>query len=139
MIDSFKDEYRFLSNFFPAQVTYEGLLYPSTEHAYQAAKTLDLNMREEIRKAPTAGKAKRLGKDVKIRADWLEVRVGIMTDLLKQKFEHPELNEKLQATGNQDLVEGNTWGDVFWGVCKGSGENMLGKLLMQIRFNNSLK
>jgi len=139
MIASFQDEYRFLSNFTLAEVTFEGVLYASTEHAYQAAKVLDPVLRETVRQAPTSGAAKRMGNEFKkrgkIRSDWLEVRVGIMEGLLRQKFtNHPELRALLLATGNQELIEGNTWKDDFWGVYKGKGQNMLGKLLMQIRF-----
>ena len=133
MINSFKDEYRFLSNFWPALVEFEDNVYPSVEHAYQAAKTLDQDYRERIYFAPTPSVAKILGRQAPLREDWEEVKIDIMRNLLVQKFSIFELKSKLLATGNEELIEGNWWGDTFWGVCNGVGHNMLGKLLMEIR------
>lgn len=128
----FDGEYRFLSNFFPGEVEYEGLVYPSVEHAYQAAKTLNLEERNQFLTV-TPGQAKRLGKQLKNRDDWDSVKVSIMTELVRKKFKIEHLREQLLATGNRYLIEGNTWGDTFWGVCNGNGKNMLGIILMQIR------
>jgi len=133
MIDSFKDEYRFLSNFWPAEVRFEGLQYPSVEHAYQAAKTEDPKERVDVQSCTTPGKAKRQGRKVTMRSDWDDVKVDIMEHLLYEKFAHPELRDRLLQTGTQGLVEGNTWGDTFWGVSGGKGENHLGRILMKIR------
>ena len=133
MIDDFRGEYRWLSNFHLCDVVLDGEIFPSTEHAYQAAKTFLPAERRAIRDAETCGQAKRLGQKVSMRPDWDDVKVDIMRDLLRQKFRHPELREKLLATGRQHLVEGNTWGDVWWGVCEGNGLNHLGWLLMDIR------
>jgi ribA/ribD-fused uncharacterized protein len=134
LIDSFKDEYRWLSNFWPAQVVFDGKTYNSVESAYIAGKTKDKSEREIIRNLPTPGKAKRYGKDIALRDDWDEVKIPIMRNLLTQKFKKgSELGNKLLSTGNIELIEGNTWGDTFWGVCDGIGENHLGNLLMQIR------
>lgn len=130
----FTKEYRFLSNFQAATVEYDGLEYPSTEHAYQAAKTEDAAQRRRIREAQKPGDAKRLGKQVKMRTDWEQIKVGVMKDLVRQKFtKHKELKEKLLATGDAYLEETNTWNDTFWGVCKGKGQNHLGKILMEVR------
>ena len=131
-IESFQGAYRFLSNFWPAEVEYEGLVYPSSEHAYQAAKTID----PEARKAfldIKPGQAKRKGRKVVLREDWEDVKLDVMLDLLRAKFSNPELTKMLLDTGDRGLIEGNTWGDQFWGVCKGQGENHLGLLLMQVR------
>lgn len=132
MIDSFKGEYEFLSNFYPATVSYEGTVYPSVEHAFQAAKTLDPQMRLKIRLSNAAG-AKKLGRQLDLRSDWETIKVDVMRELLKAKFSDPELRAKLKATGKEPLVEGNWWGDTFWGVCRDRGENHLGVLLMEIR------
>lgn len=141
-IDSFSGKYRFLSNFYRCYIEYEGITYPSVEHAYQAAKTLSKNERSRIAAMSTPGEAKRAGRQVKLRADWEQVKVAIMLELLRKKFDPDALgayapNETkaaaLLATGDAELIEGNTWGDRFWGVCGGVGENMLGKLLMQVR------
>lgn len=128
----FDGEYRFLSNFYPAEVEYEGLTFPSVEHAYQAAKTLDIEVRKQFLNI-TPGQAKRLGKQVKSRDDWDSVKVSIMHELVGKKFKIKQLRDELLATGNRYLIEGNTWGDTFWGVCNGVGKNMLGIILMEIR------
>jgi ribA/ribD-fused uncharacterized protein len=137
MIKEFKDTYRFLSNFHTCEVEYEGEIYPSTEHAFQAAKFLDPEKRKRIQRCATAGQAKRLGQDPEgFRLDWHEVRVKIMHKILKEKFtKHKKLKAALLATENQHLQEGNLWHDSFWGVDlrTGKGLNKLGKLLMLIR------
>ncbi len=132
-ITDFRGPYRWLSNFQQVDVCLDGVVYPTTEHAYQAAKTLDRVKRDEIRRAETPGKAKRLGQLVALRPDWETVRVDIMLDLQRQKFAHGELRAQLLDTQDAELVEGNTWGDRFWGVCDGRGLNWLGRLLMQVR------
>jgi N-glycosidase YbiA len=130
----FNKEYRFLSNFWPAQVELDGLKYPSTEHAYQAAKTVEPAERRRIRESHKPGDAKRLGKSVTMRSDWEEIKIAVMTDLVRQKFtKNKDLKEKLLATNDAHIEETNSWGDCFWGVCKGKGLNHLGKILMEIR------
>jgi len=131
-ITSFSEENRFLSNFWPCVVKIEGIEYPSVEHAYQAAKTLNVAEREEIALL-TAGQAKRRGYRVLLRDDWESIKLGVMEDLVRQKFIDRVLREKLLATGDEELIEGNDWGDKFWGVCDGEGENWLGKILMKVR------
>jgi ribA/ribD-fused uncharacterized protein len=133
IIDRFNDSNRFLSNFYPSTIFYEGLRYPSVEHAYQSLKSSIPEEREKIRNAISAGQAKKIGKTVTLREDWEQIKVPLMKDLLRLKFDNPFLRYKLLATGNSILIEGNTWNDVFWGVCRGNGLNMLGKLLMEVR------
>lgn len=133
MIDRFRGDYRFLSNFWLAFVVLDGIEYRSVEHAYQAAKTLDPTWRSSIRGCPTPGDAKRMGRRVPMRKDWDDVKVDVMLDLLRQKFQHESLRWLLLDTGNEELVEGNDWGDKFWGRCRGEGLNLLGELLMQVR------
>ena len=136
MIQSFSGEYRFLSNFWPSPVEYAGKVWPTAEHAYQAAKFVDPAKREAIRSDPDPRQAKKYGKAKGIRPDWAKIRVPIMKEIVKLKFEqHPDLMEKLKATGTQEIVEGNWWGDTFWGKCNGRGENHLGKIHMEIRDN----
>jgi ribA/ribD-fused uncharacterized protein len=132
-ITSFSGEYRWLSNFYRCNVILDDIIYPSVEHAYQAAKTLNLRDRELIRRKPTAGMAKRYGKIVVMRPDWNDVRLAIMEDLVRQKFLTSSMERLLLSTGDAELIEGNYWGDTFWGVCRGVGENHLGKILMKIR------
>lgn len=134
VIPEFQGAYRFLSNFWPADVHLDDRLYPSVEHAYQAAKTLDESERRSVRNAHSPGQAKRLGQRATKRADWNEVKLSVMENLVREKFtRHAVFREKLLATGDAEIVEGNSWGDRFWGVCKGVGENHLGKILMRVR------
>lgn len=132
-ISEFKGEYGFLSNFSPAVLTVDGQRYPTLEHAFQACKTPSPFDKQRISTAPTPGAAKRLGRRVRLYSNWEEIKVKIMHMLLLQKFADPVLQEKLLATGDAELEEGNWWGDKFWGVCDGEGQNMLGRLLMQVR------
>ena len=132
-IDQFRGRYFFLSNHSLNSVQFEGDLYPSVEHAFAAAKTLDPELRAKVREAGDPDRTKRLGRKLKLRADWDDVKVDIMRELLRDKFSSPALAEALLDTGDAALVEDNTWGDTFWGMCRGRGENMLGRLLMEVR------
>jgi len=132
----FYNKYWFLSNFCDAPFVdpKSGIKYQTTEHFYQAAKTLDVEEQKAICAAPTAGKSKYLGRCCTIRTDRNDVKLRVMARALVLKFtQNPALQKKLIATGDLELVEGNTWGDTFWGVCNGVGENHLGKLLMRLR------
>lgn len=135
IIDRFTKEtgYDFLSNFYNSTVNFEGKLYSTVEHAYQASKTTDPNVRDIIRKANGPSEAKKLGQSIQIRNDWQEVRLTIMRQLIKEKFSNPFLTHKLLSTGDAELVLNNKWNDKFWGVCRGVGENWLGKILMEVR------
>jgi ribA/ribD-fused uncharacterized protein len=134
MISSFKGAFSFLSNFYPCHIRFEGRDYPSVEHAYQAAKTQDDDQRATIAIASTAGVAKQLGKKVTLRPGWEGLKLAVMREFLEQKFASgTELCRLLRDTGKAELVEGNWWGDTYWGVCEGRGENHLGRLLMDIR------
>jgi N-glycosidase YbiA len=133
-IKGFFGENRFLSNFWFSKVWYEGLEYPSVEHAYQAAKSLNQGERATIASLRKPGDAKRAGNGIKLRPDWEQVKVDIMTYLVKEKFKtNSSLRKQLLATGDQYLEETNTWNDTFWGVCNGKGQNWLGKILMSVR------
>ena len=133
MIDRFDGDYAFLSNFDPSPITIDRITYPTVEHAFQAAKTDNRLERERIAVLPTPGAAKRAGRKVTLRPDWERVKVALMEDLVRRKFADPERAGKLLATGDDELVEGNTWNDRFWGVCRGTGRNELGKILMRVR------
>lgn len=141
-IDCFDGRYRFLSNYYESPFVLHGIEYQSVEHFFQAAKALSADDHDRIVAAPTPGKAKRLGKSVTLRPDWEEVKEDVMMQGLREKFKIPELREKLLATGDQELIEGNIWHDNIWGDCRCSkccstkGQNKLGKLLMQLRQEN---
>jgi len=155
MIVSFSGEYRFLSNFYKSPIG----PYPTLEHAFQAAKTPDLQWQRRIGGAPTPGDAKRLGKKCPMHPQWDDIKVGVMWGLLIDKFDlqkRPMLANQLLATGQEVLIEGNSWGDTFWGMTIDSearlfksiprveyvvgkqtfiyaGQNWLGHLLMAVR------
>ena len=134
MINEFRGEHAFLSNFYPSEIEFGEIKYPTVEHAYQAAKTINDAERVLIAMQKTPSKAKKVGQKVSIRPDWEDAKVGIMLNLIRQKFKNDiKLRNKLLATGNEELIEGNTWGDRYWGVCRGEGLNNLGKLLMKVR------
>lgn len=133
--DFHEEKYAFLSNFFEASVTYDGLTYGSNEAAFQAQKCMTEEEKMPFTQARPS-KSKGMGRRVKLRPDWEEVKVGFMEEIVRAKFnQHPELATRLLATGNKQLIEGNTWGDTFWGVDTrtGQGENHLGKILMKVR------
>jgi len=134
-INGFFGEYRFLSNYTLAEVIYEGDVYPSTEHAYQAAKSLDRKERIPLMKADCTCKwAKHLGYGMILQKNWDQIKYEIMFELVRQKFtNHLDLKTKLLATGSAYLEETNTWNDKYWGVCHGIGQNNLGKILMKVR------
>lgn len=144
-IFQFNGAWRWLSNFHPCQIEFEGVTYPSVEHAYQAAKTNDPQIRNFIATIQTASEAKRLGRGLKLRDDWDEVKYTIMHRLLEKKFYDQTLRAALLATKGE-LVEGNYWHDNIWGRCSCEKcaarraepgwldiDNQLGRQLMEIR------
>lgn len=134
IISEFKFKYYFLSNFYPCEILWEGKVWKTAEHIYQAMRTDHPLHREEILRAPTPGKAKRLGRQAPQREDWEEVKDEVMSEIVLQKFkQHKDLRKKLLATGDAELIEENWWGDTYWGVHKGEGDNRLGKILMNTR------
>jgi ribA/ribD-fused uncharacterized protein len=132
-IDSFRGEFGFLSNFHPSTFFFEGRKWKTVEHAYHASKTFDQDQKDQIMNLTTPGDAKKWGRNVELRPDWDQVKYETMLNLIRLKFENPLLMSQLLATGDRPLVEGNTWNDFYWGICRGKGENNLGKILMQVR------
>lgn len=134
-IYGFFGQYRWLSNFHLANVSFGGVTYVSNEHAYQAAKTLKHLERKWFSDPATdCKKAKRLGRVVTMQPGWDGIKLSVMKQINYQKYSnHAYLKEMLLGTGDSYLEETNTWGDTYWGVCNGSGQNNLGKLLMEIR------
>ena len=134
-IHHFREEYFFLSNFYTTDIEYRGLRYTNAEAAFQAQKCLTDEEKQAF-SGLEAAKAKRLGRRVSLRSDWETVKLGIMEEIVRAKFtQNEDLKEKLLATGDIELIEGNTWNDTFWGVSlkTGRGNNHLGKILMKIR------
>lgn len=134
IIDRFDGEYRFLSNFWRCAVWHDGAVYQNAEAAFQAAKCQDPAEKTQFAGMTDPGTAKRAGRRVKLRPDWESVKIGVMTNIIRAKFAPgSDLADRLLATGDAELIEGNTWNDRFWGVCNGQGRNELGKILMKIR------
>jgi len=135
VIDSFTiaSGHAFLSNFHPSTIYVDGKSYKTIEHAYQAHKTLVEAERDVVRSAKTPAEAKKLGRSVQMRPDWDSVKVDLMRSFVRKKFESPFLAQLLINTNDDELIYGNTWNDKFWGVCKGSGQNWLGIILMEVR------
>lgn len=136
MISEFRGEFSFLSNFYPCGVELDNLVFPTVEHAFQAAKTTNMDDRLFISMLDTPGQAKRAGRKVTLRPGWDDIKIHVMRYLLHQKFAQEPFHSLLLATGEQHIEEGNAWGDRFWGVSpvgSGNGQNMLGRLLMQVR------
>lgn len=150
VINSFVGKYRFLSNFYMHPIKYAELVFPSNEHGFQAMKANDLSQRihfqiqaflpyievngkSEQLKQMTCNAAKRAGRNLVLRPDWEQIKIVVMMDLCKIKFQDPYLRKLLLETEDAELIEGNWWHDTFWGVCNGIGRNELGKILMAIR------
>ena len=146
MIDVFKNEHDWLSNFYISPFTVNGVVFKTNEHYFAACKTLDPELCRFIIEAPSAKEAKRRGRLVTMRPDWDRVKFTVMAAGLWYKFtQHPELEEKLIATGTEKLVEGNWWHDNLWGDCRCGnkdgrhpqclqpGKNALGQFLMSLR------
>lgn len=155
VIAEFQDDYRFLSNFWFLPLGYtikldgflgltDDLQYTTVEHAYQAAKSLDMNDRVAITRISNPGTAKRYARTIQVRSDWESVKLPLMIDLVRQKFQVPSLQQKLLNTGDAILIEGNHWHDNYWGICEckackqkyygeNEAKNWLGRILMKIR------
>lgn len=134
VISGFFGEYRFLSNFWNCQLVHNGFPYSSVESAYQACKSSDPIIWERF-SSMSPKEAKSFGRKITIRPDWDAVKKQIMAELLAKKFApHSPLAEKLLATGEDILLEINSWGDTYWGISRGRGENVLGFLLMEQRY-----
>ena len=133
-IKGFRGDYAWLSNMFlcPLKMS-DGVTYPSRENAFQAQKTKDIGLRRRI-SVVSPRDAKRIGRTILLVDDWDEIRVKVMFSVLENFFHQNELyKEKLIMTGDKYIEETNTWGDRFWGVCDGIGENALGHILMELR------
>lgn len=154
VIDTFDGPYRFLSNFYAHPVTiycvieHRWITYPTAEHAFNASKTNNPEEAAKVIAAPTPGEAKRIGRQVTLRNGWDErARYWAMETVLRHKFpeEGGPLVDRLIDTGFAKLIEGNTWHDTHWGVCRctkpwcigkrrgSTPSNVLGIMLMNLR------
>jgi ribA/ribD-fused uncharacterized protein len=141
IIDNFRGKYAFLSNFYKAPITIKTPLFngddkewPTAEHLYQACKVANPSDALIIKMQSTPGKAKKIAQKIEIIKDWDKLKLSFMKRIVQLKFEqNPSLLKKLLKTGDAIIIEGNTWGDKFWGKCNGEGKNHLGKILMELR------
>lgn len=134
MITSFRNVHYFLSNMYPCLIVYNNTIYYSAEQAFQAQKTLDENQKALMSRNMDGFEAKRLGRKLKLRKDWIDIKDNIMYEVVKAKFkQNKDLAKLLKETDNEILIEVNTWKDTYWGVCDGKGLNKLGKILMRVR------
>jgi len=139
MINEFVGKYRFLSNFDDKEVTYKGLTFLNSEACFQAQKSLT-ETGKSVFTIMNPSDAKKLGRKVKLRKDWEKVKADIMLEIVRAKFsQNKDIAKKLLDTGDQDLTEGNTWHDNYFGVCScdrcinETKRNVLGKVLMIVR------
>lgn len=137
-INGFQGEYRWLSNFWPCTIVYQGNVFSTLEHAYQSAKVEELLLKEKIKNCATPSEAKDFFQknNIVVADNWTEQKkLSVMKELLWLKFggREPFLTQALLLTEDAEIIEDNTWEDRFWGVCNGIGDNHLGKLIMQIR------
>jgi len=136
-IKGFTGEYRWLSNFWPSPFEFNNYAWPTVEHAYVAHKAHPGRLKNVYGTVidMTPGQAKRYGRTIKIRNDFDMIKLYLMQALQYRKYtENEELLQKLLATGSREIEETNTWGDTFWGVCDGVGDNHLGKIIMGLRW-----
>ena len=146
MIFQFDGRHRFLSNFYKHKMTFENVVYATSEHAFQAAKCPNTDEGQQYKRmiieCAEPGEAKRRGRECPIREDWDKVKVKIMREILRIKFSDPYLKDLLFSTENDYLVEGTLWHDNFYGICilkncskckNQKGHNHLGEILMEVR------
>lgn len=136
MIPEFKNKYRWLSNFYPVEITLDGIAYPSVEHAYMSSKSDDTSWKHFCSDVSnSAGTVKKRSREIQLKPEWDNLKLSIMKECINQKYAQEPFRSKLIATGNQHIQEGNWWGDQFWGVClkSGQGSNHLGKLILSVR------
>ena len=152
MIDRYKGRWYFLSNFYPCEIKFKGIKYPSVEHYYVAQKFkgmqfyqghyfTEIDFKELLARVKEASDVKKIGQSMKIRTDWDAVKYNVMMYGVQYKFtKHDDLKQMLISTGDEDLVEGNFWHDQYWGDCTCNGKsclseglNNLGKIQMIVR------
>jgi predicted NAD-dependent protein-ADP-ribosyltransferase YbiA (DUF1768 family) len=116
-IISFRDQHAYLANPWRCPVVHEGIEYPGAEWALQAAKSLDRGFRMRIAVAAGWREAKTAGRGVPLRPGWDGIKRVVMMEILLDKFtRNPGLGAALATTGSAILIEGNTWGDTYWGA-----------------------
>lgn len=131
-----EDRYGCFSNFSPHSFNLDGNTWPTSEHYFQAQKFTDKSYSEEIRQAKTAKRAAELGRQRNrpLSPDWEQIKDDVMRRAVLCKFEtHSDIRQILLATGDEQIIE-NSPTDYYWGCgADGTGKNMLGQILMEVR------
>jgi len=140
-INFYTPKFYMFDNFSAHAIEFDGKLYPTSEHAYQAAKCTNQEGKERIKNARSPLEAKRISNDIYKTAkgpEWESKKVGVMENILRAKLsQHAEVAEALKTSGHEEIIE-NSPLDYFWGGgADGSGQNMLGKLWVKIRAEHS--
>lgn len=136
MISEFKNDERWLSNFAPVRIELDGRVFFSVEHAYMSAKSDEYDWKDFCANPNTsASHVKRASRDIQLIHDWDNIKLYVMEECVRKKFNQEPYRTKLLNTGDIHIQEGNYWNDKFWGVClkTNRGENHLGRLIMQVR------
>jgi len=135
----------YLSNFYICSISFvlfdEKIIFKSAEHLFQAMKATNLEDVKKIANCETPKEAKKIGNEIKIIQNWDLIKIEKMKEIVFQKFFQNEiLKKELIKMKDEDLIEWNDWGDIFWGknIETGEGENNLGKILVEVR-NNLIK
>jgi predicted NAD-dependent protein-ADP-ribosyltransferase YbiA (DUF1768 family)/RNA recognition motif-containing protein len=138
-IDNFNGVFDFLNNEYPCKVYFEGRLYPSVFHAFQAARSDKDHERAKMSLADSMQELYELATEIEDPIDWHNKRLTVMEKCIRDKFRRDrELREKLRKTGNRDLINSyadRTASNLFWGMVDGKGENHLGQILMNVRLD----
>ena len=133
MINGFRGKYLFLSSKYYALVMYKDLMFENNEAAFQSGKCIYDSYRVKFCHL-TPFEAKTLGGIISLRRDWKQIKDQVMEDCVRDKFtRNLDLRQLLLETGDEELIEENYWGDIYWGVCNNIGKNKLGKILMKVR------
>lgn len=138
MISSFRGRNYFLSNLYPSKVIYDGEIYATAEHAFQAAMCAQIADKEIIHSLKDPKMAKKVARKAEVRADWESRQDIVMEEIIRSKFQSSKLKYFLMKTKPQHIVVKNYWHDLHWGVCscnkhKFQGKNILGNILIKIR------
>jgi ribA/ribD-fused uncharacterized protein len=127
-----RDDYYFMSNMYPCKIKWKDNIYKSAETIFQLSKCKyaeDIPMFKNL----NGFESKKLGRKIKMRNDWNDIKVLTMRKIVKDKFlQNPKLLDKLKRI-KEPIIEENTWGDRFWGVSNGMGLNVLGKILTEVK------
>jgi ribA/ribD-fused uncharacterized protein len=144
MVQAFRGDYNYLSNFWLVDVEYNGVVYPSVEHAYMSAKSDDPQWKSYCaNRNISPSDVKKNSTHVRLVNNWNRLKLVVMEECLRSKFNKEPYRSKLLTTDNENIQEGNVWNDVFWGVDltvnPNKGENHLGRLIMKIREELQIK